>query len=275
VDREGLRERRRSLPPAAPGRYTIRVLDHALDVLELLRDARRPLGLAEISRRARVAKSSAFRLLSHLEHRGYVERADGGLEYRLGLLCATLGRQAPTRPLSELALPHMQRLMEQFGETVNLGILRDGEVSYIEILESPRSFRLAARVGARAPLHSTAIGKAIAAFLPADDVNRLIARHAFTALTPRTITSPVVWRRTLERARKRGYTEDREETEPGASCLAAPLLAGADGVAIGALSLSGPTSRIHAIAPRAVPALVRACAAISQGLGYRPMEAPA
>ncbi|MGH2372861.1 MAG: IclR family transcriptional regulator [bacterium] len=249
-------------------RYTVDAVDRALTVLELVRDGGRPLSLLEISRQLGIVKSSAFRLLRTLERRGYVERADGDGHYSLGSNSLRFGRATiPHRPLSELALPHMRRLLDRFGETLNLGVLRDGEVLYLEMLESPHSFRMAAKLGSQSPVHCSALGKALAAHLGDEDVDQIIRKRGLPALTSRTITSGAAWKRELARTRSRGYSEDNGETEPGASCIGAPLF-GADGGVVGAISLSGPASRVRALKARAVPALVEACGAISRALGH-------
>ncbi len=249
-------------------RYAVDVVDRALDVLELLRDAGRPLGLQEISQRLGVAKSSGYRLLCTLERRGYVERSDHEARYQLGTNWLRYARGLTShRPLSELALPHMRRLLDMYGETINLGVLRDGEVLYLEMLESPHSFRMAAQVGARSPVHPSALGKAIAAHLPEEKVGAIIRTRGLPAFTPKTITSPSSLRQELSRTRARGYSEDNGETEPEASCIGAPIF-GADGRVVGAISISGPTSRIRAMKPRATKALVEACGTISRALGH-------
>lgn len=249
-------------------RYVVDVVDRALTVLELLGDAGQPLSLLEISRRLGLVKSTGFRLLCTLEHRGYVERVDGNGRYQLSSKVLQFGRGAMTnRPLSEVALPHMRRLLERFGETLNLGVLRDGEVMYLEMLESPHSFRMAARLGSRSPVHSSALGKAMTAYLADEEIVQIVRGRGLPALTSKTITSPAAWKRELARTRARGYSEDNGETEPDASCIAAPVF-GADGRVVGAISLSGPASRVRALKPRAVPALVEACGAISRALGY-------
>lgn len=252
-------------PP--PGhRYSVRVVGRALDVLEALRDAQRPLSLQEISRHLGIVKSSGFRLLRTLEQRGYVERVDGDGRYHLGLEFMTFVRgPAAHRPLLDLARPHMQRLLQRFGETVNLGVLQGADVLYLEMLESPHPFRMTARVGSRAPVHASALGKAIAAHLPDGELLAILQARSLEALTPHTITSAVAWRRELARTRARGYAEDNGETEPDASCLAAPIF-GAGGV-VAAISLSGPTSRIRALKPEAARALVASCRTISRALG--------
>lgn len=251
-------------------RYVVRVVTRALDVLETLRDAQRPLSLQEISSRLGLVKSSGFRLLRTLEERGYVERADHDGRYSLGPEFLTFAQGSVAyRPLRDVARPHMERLLQRFGETVNLGVLRGTEVLYLEMLESAHAFRMTARVGADSPAHSTALGKAIAAHLTPDDLAALLSSQVLVALTPQTITSPFAWRRELARTRARGYAEDNGETEPEASCLAAPIF-GADDRVVAAISLSGPTSRIRALKPKAVHALMASCRAISRALQTNP-----
>lgn len=250
------------------GRYTVQAVARSLDLLELLRDSDTPLSLQGISRRLGTAKSSSFRLLRTLERRGYVERVGDDGRYQLGPEWMTYGGRLPAhRALSDIALPHMQRLRERFAETVNLGILRQGEIYYVEMLESPRSFRMAAAMGTRSPVHSTALGKAIAAHLPPEQVETIVRRRKLTSLTPRTITAIPALHRELASTRRRGYAEDNGETDPEASCIGAPIF-DATGQAVAAISISGPTSRIQAIKAEAARALVDACAIISRKLGF-------
>lgn len=261
------------MPISAPARdlnrYAVDVVDRAVDVLELLRDVGRPLSLQEVSLRLEMVKSSTFRLLCTLERRGYVERIDASGRYYLGVQWRSFQQGFPAyQPLTEPALPYMRQLLDRFGETINLGVLRDGEVLYLEMLESPHSFRMAAKVGSRSPVHSTALGKAIAAYLPADEVDALI-RRGLPHLTPKTITSPAAWKRELTRTKARGYAEDNGETELEASCLGAPIF-GAGAQVVAAISLSGPTSRVRALKGAAVRALVVNCASISRTLGHFP-----
>lgn len=258
---------RGATPARDLNRYAVDAVDRAIDVVELLRDVGHPLALQEISARLEMVKSSTFRLLCTLERRGYVERLHTSSRYVLGVQWRGFRQGLPAhQSLTELALPHMRRLLEQFGETINLGVLRDNGVLYLEMLESPHSFRMAAKVGSRSPVHSTALGKAMAAYLPAGEVDKLI-RRGLPRLTARTITSPLAWIRELTRTRVRGFAEDNGETEPEASCIGVPIF-GADGDVVGAISVSGPTSRVRALKPAATRALVAACGDISRALGH-------
>lgn len=252
-------------------RYSVRVVDRTLDVLELLRDARTPLSLPEISHRLVSPKTSIFRLLCTLERRGYVERVGTeGRLYQVGPVCRTYLAKPVDRGLfEEVATRHMRRLLSKFGETVSLATPRGGNLIYVKMLESPHPFRMAAQVGSRLPIHSTALGKAIAAFLPKGELDALVKRNGLRPLTPRTITSSAVLKRELQRTKARGYAEDNGETEPEASCIGAPIFS-SDERLLGAISISGPTSRIRAIKSQAARALVWECKVLSQYFGHRP-----
>jgi IclR family acetate operon transcriptional repressor len=244
--------------------YAIRVLDRALDTLEVLRDAGHPLTLQEFSTLLPQAKSSIFRLLSNLERRGYVQRTRDR-KYQLGAAWLRFRASGGYGALTEVAAPQMRQLLQAFGETVNLGVLRDGEVFYLEILQSPHSFRMAAAPGTRSPVHSTALGKAIAAFLPPSEVDAIIRAKGLAAFTSRTITTRAALVRELARIRSRGYAEDNGETEPEASCVGASIHH-ASGEAIGAISLSGPISHMRPIKHAAGQAILAACQVISIAL---------
>lgn len=253
-----------------PDRYAVRVVDRGLDVLELLRDASRPLGLPEISHRLSSPKTSVFRLLCTLERRGYVERVDArGSLYKVGAVCRTYVEKPVDQGLfEEVATRHMRRLLDRFGETVSLAMPRGGNLIYIKMLESPHPFRMAAQVGSRLPIHSTALGKAVAAFLPGAEVEDFLKRQGLRPLTPRTITSLEDLKRELRRTRAKGYAEDNGETEPEASCIGAPVFGNEDRP-MGAISISGPTSRIRAIRSRAARALLEECRTLSHFFGHR------
>src|SRR2546422_11204342 len=144
--------------------YVVEAVAKALDLLEAFRDSEE-LSLNEISRRVGLNKSRSFRLLHTLAERGYVEKiADGG-RYRLGVKlferAAHLGRD-----LRRIAQPFIRQLHEQFNETVNLGIIQDADVLYIDILDSYQACRMAARAGSHTHIYATSLGKPTAAPWP-------------------------------------------------------------------------------------------------------------
>jgi DNA-binding IclR family transcriptional regulator len=224
--------------------YNIHVLDKCFDMLEII--ARHPSGisLADLSKELKLPKSSVFRYLYTCENHAYVERLPGGDRFRLGIKLFELGQVVHSHlDIRELALPSMHYLLETFQETVNLAI-RDGtEIIYIEILESSQALRMAAQVGSRDDLHTTALGKAILAHMKPLDVEAIIAQLKFQKRTERSIMNADTLRKELAAVRKRGYSIDFMENEEGVCCAGAPIL-NHQGTPVAALSMSGPFSRV-------------------------------
>jgi IclR family acetate operon transcriptional repressor len=253
--------------------YSIAVLDRALDLLEALAEspAGAPLGVSEVARRAGVTKSAAFRILANLERRGYVAKDPVNARYTLGMHLVYLGeRSLGAIDLRAAARPALEALQQRFGETVNLGVREGAEVVYVDMIESSHGLRMAAHVGGRDYLHSTALGKAILAFLLSPERDHLLhAPAGLPARTDRTITDPVKLRLELERVHERGIAEDRDENEVGARCLGAPIF-DHRGVVVGAISVSAPDSRLDDARAAEVAAAVReGAAAVTWRLGGR------
>jgi len=227
----------------APDRnYEIAVLSRALDLIDALAAADEPLGATDLAREIRSTKSATFRILVNLERRGYVRKDPATARYRLGPSLVSLGYQASNGiDLLSLAHPHLETLSMRLQETANLGAIRDGEIVYLDIVESPRSLRMAARIGARDLVHSTALGKAILAFLPEDDL-RDYFDHPLPARTGLTITNVERLRSELGQVRQRGIARESGENEPDARCIGAPVF-DRNGICA-AVSISGPASRM-------------------------------
>lgn len=253
--------------PELADRYRIGVLNKTFDLLDVL-EVDGPLTLTELSARAATNKVTVLRILANLEARGYVARDDFG-RYSLGMRLLQLGlRKSAATDLRAVAHPVMRELRDRFDETVNLGIPDGAGILYIDILESSLGLRMAATVGARDDLHSTAIGKAIVSNWSAA-ARREFVGLSFASKTPRTVRDADQLERELAQVRELGYSVDDEENEPGARCIGAPVF-DHTGECVGAISVSGPTirmtdERIEEIAPE----VQRAAATISERLGYR------
>jgi IclR family acetate operon transcriptional repressor len=159
------------------------------------------------------------------------------------------------------------RLAELMGESVNVAALDHGLPVYIAQADGARSMRMVTRVGQAVPLHSTAVGKAILAFLPDDKRTQLLSEGPYPAVTKSTITQPERLSADLRETRSRGFAVEREEHEEGVASVAAPVL-GVGGQVVGAINVSAPIGR----APRAVllewgPTIVEHAATISERLG--------
>jgi len=253
----------------AEGKYLVPVVLSTFRILEELSQSG-ALTLNEVTARTGVAKSTVFRILNTLNHLGYVSR-DGLRTYRVGRAVADLVSDvAITDTLRRVSLPHMLKLRDEFGESVNLGQLQLDKVVYLEVVPSEYSLRLQERPGASVWAHASALGKAILAFSPFETVDSLTRSRELPALTANTITSPEQLTKELQRVRAQGYALDREETVLQASCVAAPIL-DARGIARAALSISGPTTRFQPRRDeRVVKSLTDACAKISAQLSEPP-----
>jgi IclR family acetate operon transcriptional repressor len=218
-------------------RNTFRILQ------ELARNG--AMGLNEVTQRTGIAKSTVFRVLTTLNAMSYVHR-DERRSYQISpSLGELVSEPAAADLLRRTALPEMLQLRDRFGETVNLGRLEFDKVIYLEVVPSEYALRLSERPGASVPAHASALGKAILAHSPGELVDSLIPPHRpLQMLTRNTITDREDLRRELRRVRERGYAFDRGETSILATCIGAPILDGR-GIAVAALSISGPTSRFN------------------------------
>lgn len=219
--------------------YHIRSVERVCDILNLLGGAPEGVSLVAIADSTGLPKSSAFRYLATLESRRYVERDPVSGDYRLGMAIVPLQAREAER-LVQRARPHLKRLRDELGETVNLGRLDGARVIYLDILESPQAMRLAARRGDYDYLHSTALGKAIAAGQPEKRVREILASEGMPRFTDRTITDPGAFMRELERVRRRGFAVDDGENERDARCIAVRL----PGLLDEAISVSAPGARL-------------------------------
>jgi IclR family transcriptional regulator, acetate operon repressor len=244
------------------------VISKVLRILEALQGSPTGLGLKAICDLTGIHKSTAHRFLKHLEREGYLVHTEAGA-YLIGPRLAQMsmrGNQSAT--LQAVARPILWDLWKSTQETVNLAVLDQGTVLYVDVIESPHEFRLASRVGTRRSLHVTALGKALTAFLPAEQRESILSTITFQPSTPKTIMNLAQFREELEEIRKQGYAVDNEEAVQGARCVSAPIL-NADRESIGAVSVSGPVTRVSFNQVPALAGAVNAAAgAISSAMGF-------
>jgi IclR family KDG regulon transcriptional repressor len=226
--------------------YVIRAVVRAARLLELLRTGDGGASLGELAARSGLAKASVFRMVRTLEGTGLVERIPDEDRYRLGVRCLELGQAyLEQTDLRREAIPVLADLRTEFNETVHLGVVDDElRVVYLEKLESTHAVGIMmSRVGRTAPSFCTGLGKAMLAALPGDPIAVLQERGALRRYTPSTIADPKALRTELERIRKRGYSLDLEEHEPGVRCVGVPIM-GPRGDMVAGLSISGPAQRL-------------------------------
>lgn len=223
------------------------------------------MSVRELSRRSRVARSTAHRLAGELAEWGALERtASGG--FRLGVKLFELGTRAPTSvSLREAALPYAHHLHAVTRLTVNVAVRDGAEILYLEKITS-RTLRVPhSRLGGRLAAHATALGKAILAFSPPDVVDAILTGE-LPSLTSKTLTDPAILRRELAGVRERRVAYDVEESQLGLFCVAAPILDAANR-AIGAISVTGATALDQA--ERFAPAVQTTALAASGAIAPR------
>jgi DNA-binding IclR family transcriptional regulator len=247
-----------------------RAANRVVDILELLAASRDGLALHEISAQLEAPKSSLLPLLRALTARGYLAPGAGG-GYRLGPAALALGAgSASQRDLADVAHPALVELMRRTGETVFLGVLAgDGlSVVYVDKVESEQIIRYAAGVGDRRPLHATSSGKAILAFLPAEQRERILKSLTLARHTERTVTSPAALRTTLDEIQRTGVCVSLDEMVRGAAGVAAPIF-DRQGRVTGVCTVAGPTDRVRPQLRALTAEARRTAAAVSALLGHR------
>src|SRR5690349_18298154 len=183
-----------------------------------------PVNLKQLATETRLHPSTAHRILSVMVDSRLVDRIEPGT-YRLGIRLLELGNLVKSRiSVRQEALPYMQTLHQELGETVNLSVRQNDEVVYIERTTHGSSMmRVVQIIGTRAPLHVTAVGKV---FLAADSTGswaEYARRSGLRRFTENTLTDAQVLAQELERIRGQGYAFDNEEAEKGVSCIGAAI----------------------------------------------------
>jgi DNA-binding IclR family transcriptional regulator len=214
-----------------------------LNVLEALAVSEHGKTLKEIAQEVGLVKSSVFRILFTLKASGYVEQPEMNGVYRLTLKTAALARRnTQALGLVNIARPHLIRLRDKLDESVALAERRAESVVLIDVLETSHPLRLSFHIGHDCPVHATALGKAVAAFLPQDEFETLRKGQSLAQFTKRTKTKLRDLESEMGRTRKIGYSINDEETVAGAFLVGAPLFDTRDTVC-GALSVNAPTAR--------------------------------
>jgi IclR family pca regulon transcriptional regulator len=246
-------------------------LERGLLILDLLSQSRSPLKLERLVQLSGISKTSCFRILKTLTRLGFVVREAKEKAYGLGPKTISIGLSAlESQGVRELALPFMREIREKTGATVNLAVLDGSDVVFVERLQSANIMEANLRVGSRLSAHCSSMGKAILAFMPDSDLDRILERIVFERKTEMTITSKEDLRRELREVRQRGYALNNEELEKGLFAVAGPIR-DRTGEAVAAMNISCPLTR-HSkeeVMQIFCPMVVSACKEISSLLGFK------
>ena len=252
--------------PEKETKSSIQVIERMMGLLDALAGHATPVNLKQLANETGLHPSTAHRILGVMVENRLVDRIEPGT-YRLGIRLVELGSLVKSRiSVRQEALPYMQQLHQEIRETVNLSVRNNDEVVYVERTASPQSMmRVVQLVGARAPLHITAVGKV---FLAADDAvtrNDYIRRTGLPRYTGNTLTDPERFANELEKIRGQGYAFDNEEAEKGVSCVGAGIF-NDEGRLVAGLSVSAPSDRFK---PAWASRVQQTAEEISRAMGYR------
>lgn len=220
----------------------IQAIDRAFDIVEALNELE-GAGVTELARHVGLPKSTVYNHLATLERSGYVVRRDG--TYRTGLKFLEAGELARDQhELYTIGRPEVDKLAEKTGEIAGLMTEEHGDGVFIYRSRGSEAALIDTHVGDRVPLHCTALGKAILAFLPERRRASIVDDGELASFTPATVTDPAALADELEDVRARKIAFDDEERLNGLRSVAAPILDGSESV-IGAISIAGPTHRLR------------------------------
>ncbi|MEV6005256.1 IclR family transcriptional regulator [Streptomyces sp. NPDC051976] len=239
-------------------------VDRALSILPLLAEG--PAGLEQVAARLEVHKSTALRLLRTLHEHGLVYRQEDG-RYRLGARLFALAQQAmETLDIREIAHPHLVALNEKTGHTVHLAVYEQGEVVYIDKVDSRYPVRMYSRIGKPVAITVAAVAKLLLADLPEPERRTVAERLEYPRYTAKSTPDAAAFLTELATVREQGWATDLGGHEESINCVGAPLR-GADGRVCAAMSVSAPNVVVSADELLHLrPLILRTAAAVSRDL---------
>lgn len=247
----------------------VKSVDRAIRILELLSENNK-MGITEISKKLNLPKTTTYDIVSTLHERGILEKDEENNRYFLGLKLFELGDAARANfELRKIAVPYLKELNSKLDETVHLTVRDNDEVLYIECFESTKRLRTYSVIGVRAPLYCTAVGKALLAFLPDEEIKKIVRKKGFIRFTPNTITDEKRLFDEIKKIRELGYSIDDVEHEEGVRCVGAPIR-DHTGRVVASISVSGPTQRVtKSKVPQLAKIVMATAKEISSRLGYK------
>lgn len=248
----------------------VKSVERAILLLDYLALEQREHSLTEISQGLGWPKSTVHGLLATLRDYQMVDQNPANGRYRLGIHLFELGSQvARSWDVRTVAVPVMQQLNRELGEMVQLATEVRGEVLYLEKMDSTQMMRIVSEIGARLPMHCSALGKVLLAHKPPAKVKWILNKRGLPRFTARTITDPRALEKELEKVRGQGYAVDDREIMDSLRCVAAPLR-DRHGAVSHAISVSGLANNLQGMRlARVTESLLAAAGNISYALGYR------
>lgn len=219
-------------------------VERALDILEVFTDSNEALGITELSRKVNINKSTTYRIIQALRTRGYIHQDYETSKYCLGYKILKLASGSLNQnKLRWTARKYLEDLSKATSHTVQLTLLEGDEVVYIDQVEGTDIFQLRLQIGNRGPLHCTAAGKSILAFLAGEDLENILGNIKLIRFTNKTITSIYHLRDELRKIKRVGFSFCDQEYDKSLRAIGAPII-GVGSKVMGAVALVAPYHRI-------------------------------
>lgn len=254
-------------------KYMVPALERGLRLLQEFGRDNATLGAPELARRLQLPRATVFRMLNTLESMGFLKRADGGNDYRLGLSVLRLGFEfLSSMDLTELGQPVIARLCEEIRFPCNI-VVRDGRsIVYVAKVTPPTPLTSSVRVGTRLPAHATLLGRILLADLSLPELRALYPEEQLEGHSPNTPRTVVELFDLVQSDRERGHVAGAGFYESSISTIAAPVR-DHSGRVIAALGVTLASAQIDlARQTELVPRVCAAAAELSELLNYRPQS---
>jgi DNA-binding IclR family transcriptional regulator len=219
----------------------------AFHIVEIMSQNREPMKLQDIAARSGLPASTALRMVNTLLVHGYAHQDPNTLRYALTLKFAQIGSLVSSQfRITDIVRPYLLELSYKCREAVCFAVEQEMELIYLEVIDGPDGMlKIMQRIGKRAPLHCTGIGKIMLLNYSSKELTQYVSAKGLPSFTPRTIVAKDALLDELESVRQQGFAMDDEECELGARCVAAGIK-DYSGKYAGGISVSGPISRLTA-----------------------------
>ncbi|MBP7792193.1 MAG: IclR family transcriptional regulator [Candidatus Goldbacteria bacterium] len=224
---------------------TVQSVQRTLDIIETLSEYKTGVGVTTLSKELKLHKSTVHRLLTTLMLRKYVEQDPETSKYKLGMRLFEIGNAVLSKlDIRQHASPYLRQLWKQTGETVQLSIVDQNKVLYIDVLESLEKVGVKSNVGERSPLHCSSAGKIWLANLPEDRLIEVLKLIKFEPFTPYTIDNVEKLKASIQQAKELGYAIDNQEYSTDLISVSAAVK-NYRGRVIACISIIAPVLRIN------------------------------
>jgi DNA-binding IclR family transcriptional regulator len=252
-------------------RPLISTIAKGMKVLAFIADSKLPAGITRLSKTLNLSIGAVQRITSTLSHLGYLRKATDGQGYILGSKAWALGLVIVSEiNLRNVAHPYLIDLSDKVGEIVNLGVLDDTAMLYIDSIKTNQVLSLNRSIGTRLPAYSTSLGKAIVAFLPVPEIKEFLNNIEMKPFTRNTITNKKKFLEELRSIRNKGFSINNAENDNGIRSVAAPVR-DKSGRVVASVNISMPSVRVTLgdLQKRFAREVIRTGKIISEALGYK------